>query len=68
MRRAADRQVLREEMTRLWTGLLDAQQGDCLVRPEGGRGGGGCSPLCVEYHGAASAVWAIIMFQALCIL
>lgn len=31
MRRYADKQALREELTRLWTGLLDAQQGDCLV-------------------------------------
>lgn len=32
MRRAAERAAMREELSRLWEGLLDAQQGDCLVR------------------------------------
>lgn len=32
MRRAAERQAMREELSRLWEGLLDAQQGDCMVR------------------------------------
>lgn len=31
MRRAAERAAMREELSRLWEGLLDAQQGDCLV-------------------------------------
>jgi hypothetical protein len=30
-RRAADRMAMREELSRLWEGLLDAQQGDCMV-------------------------------------
>lgn len=32
MQRAVERAALREELARLWTGLLDAQQGECLVR------------------------------------
>lgn len=31
MQRAVERAELREELARLWTGLLDAEQGDCLV-------------------------------------
>lgn len=37
MKRYADKQALREELTRLWSGLLDAQHGDCLVRKGGGQ-------------------------------
>jgi hypothetical protein len=47
--RAAAREQFRHDVTRLWRGLLDAQQGDVAVR-------GSCGGMCFQQAGSVTRV------------